>query len=182
MWQKCLLLGLALSFTAAANAKLCCGVTVDGQALEGRYSLGAVLDGSLAAQRAADEILAGDAVRPRLRRHYRLSFSPPQGSGAELSDALLRHYEGVAVTDGVYVDGERLGAVTDGDELRARLESFILRQLPSWAVAGEISGKLELQRQYSRADRVTDTEDMLLLISGVAPVNYTDGKGYTSWA
>ena len=49
--------------------------------------------------------------------------------------------------------------------------------MPQTAVSGNISGRLELRRVYTRADANTDDADMLLLVTGMAPVIYLDSAG-----
>ena len=182
MWKKLLLLVLAAGLTAAANTRMCCSVKIDGQELDGVYSPGAVTLGRHVAALTADEIVREDAEYPELRRHYSLCLGRPSGTVAALSDAVLRRTGGVDITDGVYVDGERLGAVEDGELLCRRLSEFITNQLPLWADAGDISGDLDIYSQYSRAGELTDVDDMVLLISGMAPVYYYDYDGHISRA
>ena len=182
MWKKLLLLALAFGFFAAANARLCCTLSLEGRRLDALYSPWEAARGEYAARLAAEEIVSGHAGVPAARRSWRLSLSPALGQARTLSDAMLRATEGIAVTKGVYVDGQRLGAVSDGNALRTRLERFIRSQLPSWAVTGQINGQLELRPQYSRKGAVTDPGDMVLLISGMAPVLYSDNGGHVSWA
>ena len=89
----------------------------------------------------------------------------------------LRAVTGVELADVVYVNGTRLGIVEDGERLLEKLGTFIGSQQPHAAVSGSISGKLEIIRHYSRSNRVTKDEDMILLITGMAPVFYVDANG-----
>ena len=62
-------------------------------------------------------------------------------------------------------------------ELYNKLRSFIRNQMPTTAVSGTISGKLSIQRLYSRQGQETNYRDMVLLVSGMAPVIYLDENG-----
>ncbi|MBR1456937.1 MAG: hypothetical protein IJ594_07235, partial [Oscillospiraceae bacterium] len=96
---------------------------------------------------------------------------------AALTDALLRACPGLTLADGVFVNGVRLGTVEDGAVLRERLRASILGQMPNAAVSGNISGELQIRPVYSRAGHETNYDDMVLLISGMAPVIYLDADG-----
>lgn len=177
MWKK-LAMGLAaLALLLLSNMELCCRLTVNGQELDGLYSLSAVDRSETVAALAAEEILPGPAVMPRISRSYRLSLSPPQGDSQALTGRVLRSVTGVKLAQGVFVNGVPLGTVEDGDRLFAELRSFISGQMPNAAVYGSISGELRVRPIYSRSNRDTDYADMLLLISGMAPVIYVDETG-----
>ena len=72
---------------------------------------------------------------------------------------------------------EQLDAVEDGEALQAALDRHIRRTLPTWASGGVLSGELTLRRLYTRDAYLTDERDMLLLITGAAPVFYYDQTG-----
>ena len=135
-----------------------------------------------AAERAAEEILPGFADMPETERHYMLSLSRPDGSRAELADALLRSTPGVTVNSAVYVGGVRLGNVPDSAEFQTGLDSYIRNTMPTWAVNGYLSRGVEFRTQYSRTGSETNEDDMILLVTGMAPVLYSDGSGYVSMA
>ena len=40
----------------------------------------------------------------------------------------------------------------------------------------------EIRTQYSRTGSETNEDDMILLVTGMAPVLYSDGSGYVSMA
>ena len=84
---------------------------------------------------------------------------------------------GVKLAQGVFINGVFLGCVADGPELFSRLRGFIESQMPSAAVFGNISGEVKVRPIYSRTNQEVDYEDMVLLISGMAPVIYTDKNG-----
>lgn len=182
MWKKLTLSFLALSFIAAANLRLCCSVTVDGQELDGLYSPFTVDRGERAALAAAEEILEGPARLPQAERSWRLSLRPASGQTPQLSAALLEATAGVELAQGVYVDGVYLGSVSDRAELQNELKQFILGQLPTWAETGYLSQGLDFREQFGRSGSTTPVEDMVLLCSGMAPVLYSDGKGYVARA
>lgn len=177
MWRKAFALLLSLGFVLGANMDLCCSVAVNGQELEGLYSPFAADKSMEAAAAAAEEILEVPAVLPKLKKHYRLSFYPAEGDARVISDAALRSVSGVRLADGVFVNGVYMGSVEDGDELFLHLREFILNQMPNAAVFGNISGKATVEKIYSRSSRMTDYDDMVLLISGMAPVIYVDENG-----
>ncbi len=182
MGRKLLLLTLALVFAAAANMSLCCTVTVEGRELEGVYPLSAVDRGWAAASAAAEEILSGPAGLPELEKSYRLSLRPARGESAGISSAVLESTPGVELNQGVYVNSVYLGSVEQREELLGELRQFITGQLPSWAQWGYLSQELSFREQYGSAGSTTPVEDMVLLISGMAPVMYSDGEGYVAMA
>ena len=84
---------------------------------------------------------------------------------------------GLRLADAVYVNGIRLGVVADGERFCERLREAIRTPMPAAAVSGNISGRLELRRVYARADAGIDDADMVLLVTGMAPVVYLDPSG-----
>lgn len=152
-------------------------VTVDGAALPGTYSPAALREGLQAAEEAAEEILRYSAKMPASERRLCLRFRPATDEKDALTAALLRSIAGVTLADSVYVNGLRLGTVADGQLLCERLRASILGRMPTAAVSGNISGRLELRRVYTRADSNSSYEDMLRLITGMAPVIYLDDSG-----
>ena len=175
--KKLALLGLALLMLLFSNLHLYCSVTVDGRHLDGLYEPAQVKRAEQAAARTAEELLPGDTQTQRCRRAYRLSLGQADGDAAVLTDALILACPGIVLADGVSVNGIRLGTVENGAVLRERLRSSILGQMPNAAVSGNISGLLEIRPLYSRAGHETNYDDMVLLISGMAPVIYVDGEG-----
>lgn len=117
---------------------------------------------------------------PELRRHWRLSFLPAGGTVPDISAALLDRTNGVELTQGVYVSGVYLGSVSDRSELYSELRQFITGQLPTWAESGYLSQEMITRPQYGRTGSQTPVDDMVLLVSGMAPVMYSDSKGYIS--
>ncbi len=177
MGKRWLLLGLALLAVLAANLRPAYRVSVNGERLPGVYSLRETERCARTARAAAEEILDNSAPSPEMRRRFALGFGAPCGDTALLTDALLRSVKGIAVSDEVIVNGTRLGTVEDGDYLRAALAYYIDGQMPTAAVSGNISGRLELRRVYTRAGGDTPYRDMVLLITGMAPVVYVDARG-----
>ena len=180
MWKKFLLLALALGFATATNMHLCCSLWVDGQALPGIYRLADRDRARTAAGAAAEEIVSGPAQQPRLHQRYHLRLRPASGTVPELSAALLDATPGVERSEGVYVSGVYLGSVADQEALFSSLRQFITGQLPTWAESGYLSQELVTRPQYGRAGSQTPVEDMVLLVSGMAPVLYSDGRGYVA--
>ncbi len=171
------LLGLALLMLFAAHLHLSCRVTVNGERLEGQYAPAALKRAQRIAAETAEELLPGTVPAPACRRSWRLSLRPADGDGAQLTDALIRSYPGIVLADGVLVNGIRLGTVESGSLLCERLRDDILNQMPNAAVFGNISGELRICPVYSRSGHETNYEDMILLISGMAPVIYVDDSG-----
>lgn len=177
MWKKGFMLGFALLLLVAANMHLSCRVSVNGVELPGKYSLQTVERAVTTASRAAEEIMPGLIEMPEIRRTYSLQLCPAEGDEPALAEAALRAVSGVKIADVAYVNGTRLGIVEDGSELAERLNGFITGQQPNAAVSGSISGRLEIHRLYSRAGQAVNYDDMLLLITGMAPVIYVDENG-----
>lgn len=177
MGKKWWLLALALLMLPAANLRTAYRVSVGGERLPGLYSLRETEACARAAEAAAEEILENSVPAMPLRCSFSLGLRIPHGDTALLTDALLRSVAGVTVSDEVIVNGTRLGTVEDGDYLRAALGYYIDSQMPMAAVAGNISGRLETRRVYTRAGEDTSYGDMVLLITGMAPVVYVDASG-----
>ena len=177
MKKKALLLGLCILVLLASNLRPSYRVTVAGTMLPGRYSFRQTEDCAAAARETAEEILAGEAPQPSMHRSLRLSLRSADGDSAALTDALLCSVRGIRVSDAVWVNGTRLGTVSDGEALCEALRGSILGQMPHAAVSGNISGRLELQRVYTRSGSDTPIDDMVLLITGMAPVVYVDAQG-----
>ena len=177
MGKKAVLLWGALLLLLLCSTRLCCRVSVNGQEQEGLYSLFAVDRAATAAARAADELSPGAPLMPQIRRSYRLSLRAPDGDEQALADTLLQAVPGIKLADVVFVNGLRLGTVEDGEELFRRLQSYIENQQPHAAVSGSISGELRVKKLYTLASPPTNYDDMLLLVTGVAPVIYVDANG-----
>lgn len=177
MWKKLALGVFALLFALGSNMDLCCRVWVNGCEMPGLYSPFAVDKSRTVASAAAEEIVSGPAASPAVSRRLALSLHPAEGDGRVLSDAALRSVTGVKLAQGVFINGVFLGCVADGPDLFSRLRGFIESQMPSAAVFGNISGEVKVRPIYSRTNQEVDYEDMVLLISGMAPVIYTDKNG-----
>lgn len=177
MWKKILLGAFALLLALFANTYMGCRVSVNGNQVEGCFSPWAHDRGLLAAVKAADEILQDRTYMPQLRTGYTLSLRPPSGTTAELSDAVLRSTAGIEVLDGVFVNSVPLGKVEDGEELMAKLRAYLYNTMPLVAVSASFSEELAVRPVYARAGTVTNYDDMVLLVSGMAPAVYTDEVG-----
>ena len=177
MLKKTILLLMALLFAVGSHLRPCYDYTIGGVPIAAGFAPGAARQAELAVLDAAEEILRESASLPAFQKHLRLRFKRPSEDMRVLTDALLRSTEGIAVSDEVIVNGTRLGTVEDGRRLCQALESSIRIQMPMAAVSGSISGRLELRRVYTRAGQDTPTSDMVLLITGMAPVIYVDSDG-----
>ena len=177
MWKRMAALGASAAILLLSCTNIQCKASIDGQLIDGYYSPAQLDRCLLAATMAAEEILPGEASLPLLKKSYRLSFKLPEGSDSTLIDALLQATQGIELVDMVYVNGERLGSVEDSAQLFERLRSFIRSQMPLAAVSGTISGELSIRHRYSRQAQHTAYGDMVLLISGMAPVIYISDSG-----
>ena len=182
MYRKIVLLLAALALTVCSHLRPRLSLYVDGQRVPGTYSAREADRARLAAERAAEEILPGNAEFAREERRWRLSLRAPDGSAAGYTDALLRSAEGITVNDAVYVGGEYLGNVEDREAFLDGLHSYIRNTLPTWAASGSLCREVEFCRQYSRCGSETKQDDMSLVVTGMAPVLYSDGRGYVSRA
>ncbi len=177
MWKKVLLAALSLLLLLAGNLYPCCSLEINGRALPGVYSRQTLQQAEAISRAAAEELLAGPAVGPELEKHWSLSLLPPKGGRRYLTDSLLCAHSGLKKGDGVSVNGVFLGTVADGALLQEKARDFVRNQMPNAAVFGSISGRLSIDTVYTRRNHDTPYEDMLLLISGMAPVVYTDAEG-----
>ena len=176
MFRNVLLLTLALLFAVGAHLRPQWEYEVAGERLA-PVGLRASALAEEAAGEAAEEILQGRALPPEFRRRLRLSFRRPAGDGRLLADALLRATGGVVRRDEVRVDGIRLGWVADGGAFRETLRDYIANTLPTWASGGVITRELAIRPLYTREGYLTAPGDMLLLVTGMAPVFYFDETG-----
>ena len=177
--RKAIVLGLALALAVCSHLRPVCDFTVEGRHIAARCTLSAEKAARQAALAAAEEILPGAAEEVPCSRHIRLSFRPGAVSAPLLCDALLRSTEGVTAGSCVYVEEEYLGAVADGAEFRSAFSRYIENTLPTWARGGTVRGMTLLPR-YTRADFVFSDEDMIMLVTGLSPVMYTDYEGRVS--
>ncbi len=175
--RRFLLLLLILLLTLSSHLRPSYRVWVAGQALPGRYRSGQLSAALTAARETAQELLGSEDGLPEVQKRLCLSLSLPDGDPAQLTDALLRASPGVTLSDEVWVNGTRLGTVSSGQSLQRALQRSIRDQMPLAAVSGNISGRLEFKRVYTRAGHDTPEKDMLLLITGMAPVVYVDAQG-----
>ena len=178
MWKKFLLLSFSLLLLLAANLNFVWKVSVNDTSLPGFYSSKDIKNCQKLSAEAAEEISAGRASPAIIRKQLRLSFSPPRADKRLLNNCLLLYSGGVQLADGVFVNGRLLGTVDDGNKLSQMLRSYIKNQMPNSAVFGSISGKLQIRPVFSRENHLSDYEDMILLVSGMAPVFYVDSSGH----
>ena len=177
MWKKVSLCAFSLLLMVLGNLRLGCVLSINGTELEGLYSPRDIRRAEETALAAVEELVSGHAMLPDLEKKWTLSVIPPMGGRIFATDALISSSPGVKKGNGVYVNGVLLGTVSDGDILREKTKDFISNQMPNSAVFGTISGELEIKPVYTRKNHDTNYDDMILLISGMAPVIYTDQYG-----
>ena len=141
-------LAFALLFAVGAHLRPVCDVSLAGEPVARGCSLQTVREAERTAAAAAEEILRDDASAPLFERRVRLSFRRPGRETRPLTDAL-----------------------------REKLRGYIDNTLPAWAKGGTLAAPLTIRRLYTRADYAASEADMLLLITGAAPVFYYDGTG-----
>lgn len=168
---------LALLMLFAVHLHPVYRVTAGTERLAGLYTASQIRVAREAAQAAAEELLGGGAALPPLRRSLRLRLLSANGQTPLITDALLRGTEGVVSADAVLVNGRQLGTVADGKTLVDALQQTIRDRLPAGAVAGNLSGRLQIGRVYSREGLQSENTDMLARILDAAPVFYLDGSG-----
>ena len=177
MRQKWILLILALLMLPLSHLRLSYRVAVGETSLEGRYAPETLRRCRAVAGEAAEEILKGPAEEPGIRRRACWGLRSPDGDPAELTEALLLEVDGVVLADQVIVNGPCLGTVKESSDLFERLRCSIRDQMPNAAAVGNISGRLQTRRVFAREGSQTNYDDMVLLITGMAPVIYVDRDG-----
>jgi hypothetical protein len=177
--RKSIALALAIGFALCSHLRPNLDFTVGDELVKSGCSPAGEKAARQAALAAMEEILPGAATLPEYRRHIRLSFHPGTDCAPLLCDALLRSDSGVLAGSCVYVAGQRVGVVADSKNFEASFARYISNTLPTWASSGTVR-KLELVPRYTRAEFEMGNEDMILLVTGLSPVMYTDGKGRVS--
>ena len=177
MLKKTILLLMALLFAVGSHLRPCYDYTIGGVPIAAGFAPGAARQAELAVLDAAEEILRESASLPAFQKHLRLRFKRPSEDMRVLTDALLRATDGIVRRDEVRVEGVRLGWVSDGEALREALHEYIMNTLPVWASGGVLSRELGIRRLYTRDGYLTAKGDMVLLVTGAAPVFYYDQTG-----
>ena len=177
--KKAIILSLALAMAVASHLRPNLDFTVEGRRINAHCSPAAAKLAQEAALAAAEEILAADAAPAEFKRHLHLSLRPGSELAPELTDALLQGSPGIISASCVYVKGRRMGAVADANEFRQSLARYIENTLPTWANSGFVRA-MSLMPRYTRAEFEVSNEDMILLVTGLSPVMYTDGQGRIS--
>jgi len=177
MLKKGFLLLAALLFAVCAHLRPVYSYTLAGEAGTRECTLWASVLAERSAGAAAEEILRGCAAPPAATRRLHVRIHRPETDARQLSDALLRTVPGIALRDEVRVNGRMLGWVEDGEALQEALGRYIQNTRPAWASGGVLNGELTLRRLYTRDAHLTGQRDMLLLITGAAPVFYYDQTG-----
>ena len=153
--KRPILFFFALLLTGAANLRLCCRLELDGRQLGGLYSLRSAAAGERTAQRAAEEIMPGDAETPRFTRRYCLSLSHPSSDVSVLTDALLCATPGISSACEVRANGERLGCVESRAILLERLHEYLYTRLPDGVSAARLDCTMDLDGVYTRSALVS---------------------------
>lgn len=174
---RILLAVLALSLALFSHLRPVYRISIQGEELPGAFSLLQAKAGETQAREVAEEILGSPDSLPRPEKLLRLTLHRADGDPAVLAEAMLLATEGIQSAQEVCVNGIRLGTVEDGAALQRALQRSIRGQMPHAAVSGGISGSLELRPVFTRAGSCTPNSDMILLITGVAPVIYLDSEG-----
>lgn len=182
MIRKGVLLLLALLFAFGAHLRVHWDYEVAGRRVAADCNAPAGRLAIEAASRAAEEILPGAESLPALRRRLSLKLTLPKRSAPELTDAILRATDGVCVRETVFAGERYLGAVSDAAAFEAELTRYLANTLPAWASGGALSAPLRIERRYGRPGYAATPEDMVLLVTGAAPVLYTDGNGVSAAA
>lgn len=180
MFRKGLILFFALALFIGSHLHRSCDIELNGQIVSSGCSPVAVDRAVELARLAAEEILPDPVTLPECIRHIGLRFTPGAESCPELTDALLRATPGISVSSAVYVGDVRLGCVSDGEAFVGKLKSYILNTMPSWAVHGSLSQELHIVPQYGRNTVLFTNDDMIQLVTGKAPVLFSDGKDHIS--
>ena len=177
MYKKATLLFAALLFAIGAHLRPCYDYELDGVRIAYGIAPRTASFAELAVRDAAEELLPGNTALPAFHKHLRMRFSKPSSDARQLTDTLLRATAGIVLRDEVRVGGMPLGWVADGEALREALTAYISNTLPVWASGGVLSRELAIRRLYTRDGYLTPTGDMVLLITGAAPVFYYDQTG-----
>ncbi len=178
MWKKFSVLLFALLLFLAANLNVGWKISVNDTLLPGCYSSRQIKESTKIAHIAAEEISRFHSSAPELRKSLRLSFRPASADSRVLNDYMLLYSGGIELADGVFVNGVQLGTVESGTVLSEKLRDYIRNQMPNVAVFGSISGKMLIRPVFSTVDHYTNYDDMILLVSGMAPVFYVDKNGH----
>lgn len=177
MGKKILLSACALLLLLAANLHISYTVSVNGQELAGYYSPKCAREAYRVSSLAAEELCIGEEKLPEVRARRRLRLGKDENDVCAFTDRVLRETKGVEAAKLVYVNGKRLGAVRESCDLQALLERNIVNQMPNAAVRGRYTGSIAVSPRYTRSALLTPPSDMVLLVSGMAPVLYTDDAG-----
>ncbi len=168
---------LALLLFFAVQLRPVYRVSIGSERIPGFFSASQVRQAQEAAREAAEELLPREAVTPVPRVSLRLRLRRSDGDTGALTDALLRGDERVVLADAVRVNGTPLGTVTDGEALLEQLREMIRSGMPAGAAVGELGGRLQIRRVYTRSGSEREYEDVLADILRAAPVFYLDGSG-----
>lgn len=177
--KKALILGFTLAFAVCSHLRPSLDFSVNGQYVDSSCTPAAAKSAQAAALAAAEEIVPGPAFLPEYSQHMHLTFGKRSNKSPLLTDALLSSSPGVLKGSCVYVDDFRLGVVKDAKSFRSEFSEYISNTLPTWAKGGSVRGMALIPR-YTRASFEVSDNDMIMLVTGLSPVMYYDGKGRVS--
>lgn len=177
MFKSCRSVLFALLLLAAVHFRPVYRVSVEGECVAGLFSRAQIREAGRTAREAAEELAVGEAVLSEPKASLRLGLRCPDGDTETLVDALLRTEKAIRSGDAVRINGIELGTVADGEELLEQLRQTIRSGTPSGASVGRLGGVLEIVPVYTRADLLSENEDVLARILAMAPVFYLDSGG-----
>lgn len=177
--KKLILLSSALALAFCSHLRPVCDFSLAGKELDCGCSPAAAKQAQEAALAAAEEILPGKAELPRAKTRLQLTLGKRADKAPALTDALLKNTEGVMAGCRVYHRAVFLGTVESREGFKAELDRYIENTLPSWAESGHVSS-LGYKNCYTRSAYKLSDRDMIMLVTGLSPVMYTDGKGRVS--
>lgn len=177
--KKAILLSLALALSFCSHLRPVWDITVEGRPIDCRCSPAGAKKAQQAALAAAEEILQGSAEPADFSCRVHLSLRPGADLCPALCDALLKAQPGIAAGSCVYVGECCLGAVAEAKAFQRSFSRYIENTLPTWAKGGWVSS-LSLIPRYTRTEYIFPDEDMIMLVTGLSPVMYYDGKGRVS--
>jgi len=173
MCKRILLLFAAVTLFIMANTRLGCMVRVEGQNVNGVFSLLEVFEGEKAAICALDEIIEGETLVPTLKKHYRLCIKSPEGVVEQLSHRIITASNQAALLHRVSIREEKLGYVECGAVLKERLHQYAYSHMPPLAESCRLSRELTIQPVYCRSSQKWGYEEMLNEIFEVSPLIYS---------
>lgn len=173
MGKRILLLFAAVIFFIIANTRLGCMVRVDGQDMNGVFSISDVFQGEKAAICALDEINEGETLVPTLKKSYRLCLHKPEGTVESLSHRIITASGQASLLHRVSIVEEKLGYVECGAVLKERLHQYAYSHMPPSSDSCRLSRELTIKPVYCRSTQKWGYEEMLNEIFEISPLIYS---------